>query len=78
MDSCTFPFPISGCVNEQKVNTEDLMFSVFAIPELVSTDPFIVKLQFEPSGRPESKRDYYLTVKENLCVVCGKRESYIR
>uniref|UniRef100_A0A6J0T6M8 Exonuclease 3'-5' domain-containing protein 2 n=1 Tax=Pogona vitticeps TaxID=103695 RepID=A0A6J0T6M8_9SAUR len=48
------------------------------IGELVSTDPFIVKLQFEPSGRPESKRDYYLTVKENLCVVCGKRESYIR
>ncbi|XP_061467120.1 exonuclease 3'-5' domain-containing protein 2 isoform X2 [Rhineura floridana] len=48
------------------------------IGELVSTDPFIVKLQFEPSGRPESKVDYYLTVKENLCVVCGKRESYIR
>ncbi|XP_053241041.1 exonuclease 3'-5' domain-containing protein 2 isoform X2 [Podarcis raffonei] len=48
------------------------------IGELVSMDPFIVKLQFEPSGRPESKVDYYLTVKENLCVVCGKRESYIR
>ncbi|XP_030904981.1 exonuclease 3'-5' domain-containing protein 2 isoform X2 [Melopsittacus undulatus] len=48
------------------------------IGELVSTDPFIVKLRFEPSGRPESQVDYYLTVKENLCVVCGKRESYIR
>ncbi|XP_032630693.1 exonuclease 3'-5' domain-containing protein 2 [Chelonoidis abingdonii] len=48
------------------------------IGELVSTDPFVVKLQFEPSGRPESQVDYYLTVKENLCVVCGKRESYIR
>ncbi|XP_044292794.1 exonuclease 3'-5' domain-containing protein 2 [Varanus komodoensis] len=48
------------------------------IGELISTDPFIVKLQFEPAGRPESKVDYYLTVKENLCVVCGKRESYIR
>ncbi|XP_034969449.2 exonuclease 3'-5' domain-containing protein 2 isoform X1 [Zootoca vivipara] len=48
------------------------------IGELVSMDPFIVKLRFEPSGRPESKVDYYLTVKENLCVVCGKRESYIR
>ncbi|NWX47063.1 EXD2 protein, partial [Steatornis caripensis] len=48
------------------------------IGELVSTDPFVVKLRFEPSGRPESKVDYYLTVKENLCVVCGKRESYIR
>ncbi|XP_053143043.1 exonuclease 3'-5' domain-containing protein 2 isoform X2 [Hemicordylus capensis] len=48
------------------------------IGELMSTDPFIVKLRFEPSGRPESQVDYYLTVKENLCVVCGKRESYIR
>uniref|UniRef100_A0A8D0G736 Exonuclease 3'-5' domain-containing protein 2 n=1 Tax=Sphenodon punctatus TaxID=8508 RepID=A0A8D0G736_SPHPU len=48
------------------------------IAELVTTDPFVVKLQFEPSGRPESQVDYYLTVKENLCVVCGRRESYIR
>ncbi|KFP81548.1 Exonuclease 3'-5' domain-containing protein 2 [Apaloderma vittatum] len=48
------------------------------IGDLVSTDPFVVKLRFEPSGRPESQVDYYLTVKENLCVVCGKRESYIR
>ncbi|KAJ6667219.1 hypothetical protein lerEdw1_017197 [Lerista edwardsae] len=48
------------------------------IGELMSTDPFIVKLRFEPSGRPASQVDYYLTVKENLCVVCGKRESYIR
>ncbi|NWU90450.1 EXD2 protein, partial [Upupa epops] len=48
------------------------------IGDLVSTDPFVVQLRFEPSGRPESQVDYYLTVKENLCVVCGKRESYIR
>ncbi|OXB74881.1 UNVERIFIED_CONTAM: hypothetical protein H355_017156 [Colinus virginianus] len=48
------------------------------IGDLVSTEPFVVKLRFEPSGRPESEVDYYLMVKENLCVVCGKRESYIR
>ncbi|XP_067847345.1 exonuclease 3'-5' domain-containing protein 2 isoform X2 [Heptranchias perlo] len=48
------------------------------IGELISEDPFVVKLKFEPSGRPESQQDYYLTTKENLCVVCGKRESYIR
>lgn len=48
------------------------------IGDLMSNDPFIVKLRFEPSGRPESNVDYYLTVKENICVVCGKRESYIR
>ncbi|XP_058149197.1 exonuclease 3'-5' domain-containing protein 2 isoform X2 [Dasypus novemcinctus] len=44
----------------------------------VSEEPFVVKLQFEPAGRPESPGDYYLMVKENLCVVCGKRDSYIR
>ncbi|XP_078089585.1 exonuclease 3'-5' domain-containing protein 2 isoform X2 [Mustelus asterias] len=48
------------------------------IGELISEDPFAVKLKFEPSGRPDSQEDYYLTTKENLCVVCGKRESYIR
>lgn len=48
------------------------------IGELISSEPFIVKLRFEPSGRPDSQIDYYLTVKENLCVVCGARESYIR
>ncbi|XP_030212724.1 exonuclease 3'-5' domain-containing protein 2 isoform X1 [Gadus morhua] len=45
---------------------------------LESQDPFVVRLLFEPAGRPESKQDYYLTAKENLCVVCGKEDSYIR
>lgn len=45
---------------------------------LVSETPFIVRLLFEPSGRPDSQQDYYLTAKENLCVVCGKADSYIR
>ncbi|KAL7873214.1 hypothetical protein AOLI_G00122850 [Acnodon oligacanthus] len=48
------------------------------IGELMSEEPFIVRLLFEPSGRPDSQKDYYLTAKENLCVVCGKVESYIR
>lgn len=47
-------------------------------PELQSEEPFVVRLLFEPSGRPDSQQDYYLTAKENLCVVCGKAESYIR
>ncbi|XP_008286702.1 exonuclease 3'-5' domain-containing protein 2 isoform X2 [Stegastes partitus] len=45
---------------------------------LQSKDPFVVRLLFEPSGRPDSQQDYYLTAKENLCVVCGKADSYIR
>ncbi|XP_017656795.1 exonuclease 3'-5' domain-containing protein 2 isoform X2 [Nannospalax galili] len=48
------------------------------IGELVSEEPFVVRLQFEPAGRPESPGDYYLMVKENLCVVCGKTDTYIR
>ncbi|KAM6912997.1 exonuclease 3'-5' domain-containing protein 2 [Xenentodon cancila] len=45
---------------------------------LQSAEPFVVRLLFEPSGRPDSQQDYYLTAKENLCVVCGKADSYIR
>ncbi|KAM3855805.1 exonuclease 3'-5' domain-containing protein 2 [Vipera latastei] len=48
------------------------------IGELVNVEPFTVRLKFEPSGRPESTVDYYLAIKENLCVACGKKESYIR
>ncbi|XP_051942544.1 exonuclease 3'-5' domain-containing protein 2 [Hippocampus zosterae] len=48
------------------------------IGELQSEDPFVVRLLFEPSGRPDSNQDYYLTPKENLCVVCGRSDSYIR
>ncbi|XP_042598821.1 exonuclease 3'-5' domain-containing protein 2 isoform X1 [Cyprinus carpio] len=48
------------------------------IGELLSEDPFVVRLLFEPSGRPDSQKDYYLTAKENVCVVCGKTDSYIR
>jgi len=44
----------------------------------VNDDPLIVQLNFEPSGRPLSERNYYLQEKENLCVVCGSTDSYIR
>ncbi|KAG7274673.1 hypothetical protein CRUP_004597, partial [Coryphaenoides rupestris] len=36
---------------------------------LESQDPFVVRLLFEPSGRPESNQNYYLTAKENLCNI---------
>lgn len=58
-----------------------MIYSVWPLScssELVSEEPLIVRLLFEPSGRPDSQKDYYLTAKENLCVVCGKAESYIR
>jgi len=46
---------------------------------VVCEDPLTVRLNFEPSGRPEGKAgEYYLSVKPNICVVCGKEESYLR
>ncbi|KAM9354758.1 exonuclease 3'-5' domain-containing protein 2 isoform 2-T2 [Pholidichthys leucotaenia] len=41
-------------------------------------DPFSVRLLFEPSGRPNSKHDYYVTAKKNCCVVCGTGDSCVR
>ena len=44
----------------------------------VSDDPLAVKLKFEPKARPTTDQDYYLQDKENICVVCGAREDYVR
>lgn len=51
---------------------------LFIALELVADDPFTVRLFFEPSGRPENDRDYYLFEKENKCVVCGGTDSFVR
>ena len=40
----------------------------------VCDDPLTVKLKFEPTG----KLKYYLTLKENICVVCGKDGAFLR
>ncbi|XP_032819750.2 exonuclease 3'-5' domain-containing protein 2 [Petromyzon marinus] len=48
------------------------------IAELESQEPMVVRLVFEPAGRPDSQHDYYLGVKRNVCVVCGRAESYVR
>uniref|UniRef100_A0A1I8M6E0 Exonuclease 3'-5' domain-containing protein 2 n=1 Tax=Musca domestica TaxID=7370 RepID=A0A1I8M6E0_MUSDO len=45
----------------------------------VNSDPFTVRLNFEPAGRAEGDvGKYYQTPKENQCVVCGHRDAYIR
>uniref|UniRef100_A0A1I8G8B8 3'-5' exonuclease domain-containing protein n=1 Tax=Macrostomum lignano TaxID=282301 RepID=A0A1I8G8B8_9PLAT len=39
---------------------------------VVSTDPIlIIRLNFEPSGRPRGDQAYYLAERDNRCVVCG-------
>lgn len=45
----------------------------------VNSDPFTVRLNFEPAGRAVGEvGKYYQTPKENQCVVCGQRDSFIR
>ena len=44
----------------------------------VDDDPMTVQLLFEPSGRPFDDQNYYMNEKDNVCVVCGADESYIR
>jgi exonuclease 3'-5' domain-containing protein 2 len=45
----------------------------------VSDDPLTIRLAFEPKGRAVGEvGQYYTQVKENQCVVCGRKESYVR
>jgi len=49
------------------------------LAKYVCRDPVTVRLNFEPKGRPEGAAgEYYLIVKSNHCVVCGRDESYLR
>ncbi|XP_069937408.1 exonuclease 3'-5' domain-containing protein 2-like [Cherax quadricarinatus] len=47
----------------------------------ISENPLVVRLNFEPAGRPQVEKDdgkFYLLERHNICVVCGKGESFIR
>lgn len=46
--------------------------------EAISEEPFVVRLNFEPSGRPKLDNIFYTMEKINCCVVCGKSENYHR
>lgn len=46
--------------------------------ELVREDPFIVRLKFEPSGRPILDNKYYIQEKKSGCVVCGNNDHIFR
>lgn len=47
--------------------------------DLVSENPYTVRLRFEPAGRAvDEPGKYYLQAKENICVVCGAKSSFNR
>ncbi|XP_058839592.1 exonuclease 3'-5' domain-containing protein 2-like [Topomyia yanbarensis] len=50
------------------------------LAEIVTDQPtYTIRLTFEPKGRAVGEVGrYYQTAKENRCVVCGARDSYIR
>ena len=54
------------------------MFLNLSAGSLTCLDPYTVQLKFEPSGRPGSEDSYYLNFKDNICVVCGSDQSYMR
>ncbi|KAF6017543.1 hypothetical protein EB796_024148 [Bugula neritina] len=41
-------------------------------------EDMVIRLKFEPRGRPSGERDYYRSKKKNICVVCGADKSFIR
>ncbi|KAG1708483.1 Exonuclease 3'-5' domain-containing protein 2 [Nymphon striatum] len=46
--------------------------------ELVQDDPMIVKLNFEPKGRPILDGVYYTQEQKNICAVCGSSKSLLK
>ncbi|XP_043234842.1 exonuclease 3'-5' domain-containing protein 2-like isoform X1 [Amphibalanus amphitrite] len=49
--------------------------------DIVQEDPLVVKLRFEPAGRPQQEGNhgyYYLQEKDNCCVRCGASDGYVR
>ncbi|XP_058455385.1 exonuclease 3'-5' domain-containing protein 2 [Malaya genurostris] len=50
------------------------------LAEIVTNQPtYTIRLKFEPKGRAVGEVGrYYQSAKENRCVVCGARDSYIR
>jgi hypothetical protein len=45
---------------------------------VISEDPYTVKLTFTPNGLGNHGDDFYLSPRENNCVVCGTKEDLTR
>lgn len=48
------------------------------LADILSHDPPQLRLKFVPQGAGWQADDYYLTLKENICVVCGAKEELNR
>lgn len=48
------------------------------LADLVSEDPPTIKLKFKPGGNGHATEPFYLSKKENRCVICGSYKEVIR
>ncbi|CAK1548737.1 unnamed protein product [Leptosia nina] len=49
------------------------------LADVITEEPLTVRLRFEPAGRSVGEvGKYYQLTKQNVCVVCGEHNSYIR
>ena len=53
------------------------------LAEMISEDPPIFRLFFEPNARGckdenDKSSNFYITSRSNCCVICGKEENYLR
>lgn len=46
--------------------------------EIISESPPTLRLYFEPKGKPQEDRKFYLAQKEDQCVVCGAKQQFNR
>ena len=61
-----------------KIKNPEYFCSQSTLGVVEKEEPYTVRLLFEPSGRPMPDADYYTTEKDNVCVVCGSTDSFVR
>ncbi|XP_037076993.1 exonuclease 3'-5' domain-containing protein 2-like [Pollicipes pollicipes] len=62
-------------------NTKARWYVQKGLGDVIQEEPLVVKLRFEPAGRPQLEGEhghYYLQEKDNCCVKCGASDGYVK
>lgn len=65
--------PLCRC-NQDKAN----WYLKRDLAEVVSDNPTVIRLKFEPKGKGHAGDDFYLAERQNHCAVCGKGDDQTR